>query len=225
MVQQEMERRNTGASRYSGVSIFSSKVKCGQCGGWYGAKIWHSTDKYRKVIYRCNHKYGGEKCCTPHLTEEEIKSTFVKAVNQLLENRTEITENVSMIRKAVCDTTSLEADRDRLFDEMSMLSDLTQTLIAENARVVMNQEDYNKRFQDISKQYDAAKQRHEHVQQQIQALAVRGQQLEQFQRQVFELGAVIEFDEALWGTLVDFITVKADGEKVVTFRDGTEITV
>lgn len=133
------------------------------------------------IVKVYNHKYGGEKCRTPHLTEEEIKAAFIKAVNLLLENRTEIAENVGMIRKAICDTTSLEADRDRLFDEMSMLSDLTQTLIAENARVVMNQEDYNRRFQALSKQYDAAKQRHEQVQRQIQELAVRGQQLEQFQ--------------------------------------------
>lgn len=42
---------------------------------------------------------------------------------------------------------------------------------------------------------------------------------------IFELGAVTEFDEALWGTLVDFITVTAEGKKIVTFRDGTEITV
>lgn len=224
MVQMELERRSIGG-RYSGVSIFSSKVKCGQCGGWYGAKIWHSTDKYRKVIYRCNHKYGGEKCHTPHITEDEIKSAFIKAVSQLLENQTEIAENVSMIKKAVCDTDSLESDKDRLFEEISMLSNLMESLIAENARVVMNQEDYNRRFEAISKQYIAAKQRYEQVQRQIQALAMRGQQLEQFQRQVFEMGAVTEFDEALWGTLVDFITVTADGEKIVTFRDGTEITV
>lgn len=106
-----------------------------------------------------------------------------------------------------------------------MLSNLMESLIAENARVVMNQEDYNRRFEAISKQYIAAKQRYEQVQRQIQALAMRGQQLEQFQRQVFEMGAVTEFDEALWGTLVDLITVTADGEKIVTFRDGTEITV
>ena len=32
LVQQEMERRRNGSSRYSGVSIFSSKIKCGECG-------------------------------------------------------------------------------------------------------------------------------------------------------------------------------------------------
>jgi site-specific DNA recombinase len=24
---------------------------------WYGSKVWHSNDKYRKVIWQCNHKY------------------------------------------------------------------------------------------------------------------------------------------------------------------------
>ena len=65
-VQEEIKRRREGRSRYSGVSIFSSKIKCAQCGSWYGAKVWHSTDKYRRTIYRCNKKYDGHKCQTPH---------------------------------------------------------------------------------------------------------------------------------------------------------------
>lgn len=104
-----------------------------------------------------------------------------------------------------------------IFMGVDFVTGFVTAAIAENARVVMNQEDYNRRFDALSKQYDAAKQRHEQVQRQIQELAVRGQQLEQFQRQVFELGAVTEFDEALWGTLVDFITATAEGEKIVTF--------
>ena len=41
---------------HSGVHAFSSKIKCGECGCWYGSKVWHSNSKYRKVIWRCNHK-------------------------------------------------------------------------------------------------------------------------------------------------------------------------
>lgn len=36
MVQREMERRSREGRRYSGVSIFSGKIKCGECGGWFG---------------------------------------------------------------------------------------------------------------------------------------------------------------------------------------------
>jgi len=224
LVQAELEKRCSNGGRYSGVSIFSSKLKCGQCGGWFGAKVWHSTDKYRKVIYRCNAKYSSKKCTTPHISEDEIKSIFIKAVNLLLENREEIATNVGMIRKAICNTAPLENDKERLYDEMAMLSEMVQTLISENARTAINQADYTKRYQSLSNQYDTAKQRYEQVQQQIQELNVRSQQLQQFQRQLFSLDAVTEFDEALWGTLVDFITI-TETEKIVTFRDGTEITV
>ena len=32
-----------------------------------------------------------------------------------------------------------------------------------------------------------------------------------------------EFDESLWGSLVDYVTVSRDKEITVTFKDGTEI--
>lgn len=53
MVQTLMTTRTKGRNRKSSVSIFSSKVKCGDCGSWYGPKVWHSNDAYRKVIWQC----------------------------------------------------------------------------------------------------------------------------------------------------------------------------
>ena len=61
MVQTLMATRKKGRNRKSSVSIFSSKVKCGDCGSWYGPKVWHSNDAYRKVIWQCNHKFDGQK--------------------------------------------------------------------------------------------------------------------------------------------------------------------
>lgn len=223
MVQLEIEKRSKGSVKYSAVSIFSSKVKCSQCGGWFGAKVWHSNDKYKRVIYRCNSKYDGTQCTTPHLTEDEIKAYFVKAVNQLLDNREEIIYNIGIVQKAVCNTASLNADKDRLYEEMVMLSELVENMIAENARTATNQEEYNLRFNAITKQYDSAKERYEQVTQRIQELDVKFEQLRAFQEKLYELENVVQFDDALWGALVDFITVGND--VVVTFRDGTEIAV
>ena len=79
LVQTEIARRRKGRGKYSGVSIFSNRIKCGDCGSWFGSKVWHSNDKYRRVIWQCNHKFQGKKCETPHLTEDEIKATFVTA--------------------------------------------------------------------------------------------------------------------------------------------------
>ena len=51
-VQVLMQSRGKGSSRNSCVSIFSSKIWCGDCGSWYGSKVWHSNDKYRKVVWQ-----------------------------------------------------------------------------------------------------------------------------------------------------------------------------
>jgi len=76
-VQVLMQSRGKDSSRNSCVSIFSGKIRCGDCGSWYGSKVWHSNDKYRRVIWQCNHKFdSGEKCTTPHLDEETIKQLF-----------------------------------------------------------------------------------------------------------------------------------------------------
>ena len=54
MVQAEIARRKQLGRNYSGSGIFASKLICGDCGGFYGQKVWHSNDPYRKTIWRCN---------------------------------------------------------------------------------------------------------------------------------------------------------------------------
>ena len=118
-VQAEMARRMKDKHRYSGVSMFSSKIKCGECGCWYGSKVWHSTDKYRRVIYQCNHKYkGGKTCGTPHVTEKQVKGAFVRATNILLSERDELTANTRMVIVMLCDSTELEKRQAELKEEL-----------------------------------------------------------------------------------------------------------
>ena len=109
-VQAEFLRRK-GMQKYSGVGLFSSIIRCGECGSWYGAKVWHSNDKYRKVIYRCNNKYAdGCKCKTPHINEDELKKLFIKAANELFSEREEILANTKVMMEMVCETDSLDRD-------------------------------------------------------------------------------------------------------------------
>ena len=50
MVQLELARRERIGKAYSAKSLFSSKLVCGECGGIYGPKVWHSNDPYRKGL-------------------------------------------------------------------------------------------------------------------------------------------------------------------------------
>ena len=53
-VQVELERRKNSRNRHHQTSPFSGKIICADCGDIFGAKTWHSTDRYRRVIWQCN---------------------------------------------------------------------------------------------------------------------------------------------------------------------------
>lgn len=224
-VQAELVKRKRGGTRYSGVSIFSNKIKCGDCGGWYGAKVWHSTDQYRKVIYRCNHKYKNEKCQTPHVTEEEVKELFIKAYNELLSEKKEIIENAEIIRKTFCKTESMIEEKQRLEDEILVLVEMTQNLVAENARVAQDQNEYQKRYDGLVQRYETAKKSYDDLVAKIEQKEAHGERIKQFIKNLKEQQCVLaEFDDALWGSMVEYVTIGKENRSV-TFKDGTEITV
>ncbi len=229
LVQAEIERRKNdkGEGRYSGVTIFSNRIKCGACGHWYGSKVWHSNDKYRRVVYQCNNKFvGTKKCTTPHLTEKEIKEAFVKVVNKLLKGKDDILENIRLVRGQICDTAELEVEGQRLMEEMNMLSDRVQKCISENARIAQDQTDYQKRYDELVSRYETVKSRHDKVIRSIKTRHAKSERLNGFtQALTAQSGAVAEFDAGLWGTLVDFMTVYSKDDISVTFKDGTEIHI
>ena len=226
MVQREMERRTREGGRYSGVSIFSGKIRCGECGGSFGSKVWHSTDKYRRIIYRCNNKYDGQKCQTPHVTEDEIKAAFVKAFNRLVTEREEIVANARLVRQTFCDTTALAEEKAKLQQELAVLVEMTEKCIRENARIAQNQEEYQKHYEVLVARYDAAKARFDKVTEAISAKEAQSERLEGFIKRLKpQTDPVAEFNSQLWASMVEYMTVGMDKGLTVVFRDGTAVRV
>lgn len=225
LVQQEMLRRNNRDNRYSGVDIFASRIVCGECGSYYGAKVWHSNSKYRRIIYRCNHKYhDGKTCSTPNLTEDEIKLSFVAAVNRLIANKDEVIANLEGMCQTLFETETLESEREKLSTEMYLLQNMIQAAIAENAHVALDQNTYQKRFDESSGKYEDAKRQHDDIKQQIADKTSARTAVSQFIGTLKKMdGLITEFDLSLWGSLLDHATVYSKEDMRYTFKDGTEI--
>ena len=225
-VQIELEKRCSGKNRHSGVHDFSGKIKCGECGSWYGSKVWHSTDKYRKVIWRCNHKYGGEKCSTPHLTDDEIKAAFVSAANKALADKDTVIETFRLIRDSVFDTSALEQEKAELTDELNVVAGLIQDGIYQNAHVAQNQADYNREYESLAARYEKAKSRLDEVEAEIHDKHSRCKSIEHYLEILTERKeAVTEYEAWLWHGMVEFVTVYSKGDIRFTMKDGTEIKV
>ncbi len=52
LVQLEIARRKSLGRRYSGNSVFGARLICEDCGGFFGAKTWNSTNKYKRTVHR-----------------------------------------------------------------------------------------------------------------------------------------------------------------------------
>lgn len=211
---------------FSGCTIFSSKIKCECCGGWYGSKVWHSTDRYRKVIWRCNAKYKDKthKCETPHLTEDEIRVAFIRMVNKLSAERESILADLREIQATYSGTDDLEHTLRELDERLNREADAVQDLIAANARIAQNQDEYNARYDALVSGYEVTKKERDRVAAEIRQKGIRRREFQRFITAVEKLpDEVTEFEESMWSELVECMTVYGKDNLRFMLPCGTEI--
>ena len=223
--QHQMAARHSGKNRAGSMGVFSGRIKCADCGGWYGSKVWHSNSKYRKTIWQCNHKFdGGEKCGTPHLDEETIKQLFLKAANAIFEEKDGVREDYDSIKDTLFGTSELEAERLRLQEEMNVVAELIEQCVAENARVALDQTEYQKKYDGLAGRFNRAKARLSEVSQTITERQAKREKIGRFVSCLEQMdGPLTAFNEDDWYSLVDYATVYSREDIRFTFKNGMEI--
>jgi site-specific DNA recombinase len=226
-VQTEMQRRKTDTRRHSCQSPFSGKIICGDCGEYFGSKVWHSTDQYRRVIWQCNGKFKGEeKCRTPHLTEEQIKESFVIALSTLLENRESLLEDGRVVKAELSDCSEIDAKIDRVIQESDVVAGLIKKCIEDNSSRALDQESYTKQYDGLVERYEALKNKHAGYMRDRKDRQFKEDVLSGFLFEITELYCLgIAFDESHWNRTIDHVTVYSDARLVFSFQNGREITV
>lgn len=223
LVQTKMAARTKGQNRISSVSIFSSKIKCGDCGSWYGSKVWHSTDKYRRVIWQCNHKFDGEKCTTPTLTEDEIKRLFLQAANIAITEREELISVFESYMAPKLATDALERELAEVETELNVVSGLIDNCIHENARIALNQTAYQEQIAVLEARLNQAEAKKAEVIAEITRRQAKRQEIDQHFQYLRKLDLLTEFRDDDWLAMVDYMTVHRKDEVWVTFKDGSKI--
>ena len=185
-----------------------------------GKKVWHSNDKYRSVVYRCNKKYSGKKCDTGHVTEDEIKDRFVEAYNLL--DRNGVIKNVESIRSLLLVNDKEKAEQKKLQGEYDKCEKKLYKLIDENSTHIQNQDEYNKKYKELADTSNIIQEKMDKVTVKIKDKENRAKVLETYLNDLkASKKSITEFDEGLFYALVDKIVVKKDKITVV-WKDGTE---
>ena len=228
IVQVEMKKRKELGYTYNCTNTFSSKLICGDCGGFYGLKVWHSNDKYRKEVYRCNDKFNKAhaKCETPSLTEDEIKRKFLEAYSKFMSNRTQLVEDTKEMIQLLCDTSTIEKEIDTLKKRGQDIIVLVENLISKNANEAMNQDEFQERYNEYDAEHNSISEKLNKKELEIAEKKAKAKYLESFAKDLENRPLIIEeFDEDIWCYLIDKATVNKDGSITFLFRNGKEINV
>ena len=219
MVQAEIKRRKEMGNRFSSSNIFSSTVFCGDCGSPYGSKVWHSNSKYKRTILQCNNKFkGSQKCTTPHFYEKELKSLFLRALGKITAFKESLLQDCRLMQKTLSDCTDLDKEQKFLIEEMETTELLIRKNIDENTLNSKTQYEYIERYEQLKEKISALETERQRRLAQKSAIqtfitAIQNQDT-----------PPIEFDEDLWRTLIDRVTVNADETVLFRFKGGIEIT-
>jgi len=224
MVQYEFQKRKSAKGYMTGHSPFSGRIVCGQCGGFYGSKVWHSNSKYRRVIWQCNHKFTNqEKCRTPHLYEEDIKKTFVDAMNRMILNKNEILQKYEEIMDRLTHTSTLDRQDDKLRGELETVTALLRNCVDENARSALNQAEYTKKYSELKGRFDRIQLDIFAVSNKRMEYAAKRQAIAEFIQTLLKQEVLITgFDEELWNGTVEKVIIYAEQEMKFIFKGGTK---
>lgn len=223
-----MKRRTARKGRYFG-SPFTGKIVCGDCGAFYGHRVWHSNEKYRKNIWLCNKKYAnGHKCAPPHVTDDELEQAFIIIANRILADKAEYIDSFEeRILPLAFDVSPQLERKEILKSEILKLTSEIERIIRDNAARPQDQVEYVRKYDELTRLLEKKETEVALLEQQISDLLARQGQIHVFLQALkqSEESFVTIFRAATWHAFVDYAVIMADRTIVFHIRDGSTITV
>ena len=219
-----MERRKKAGGKAQSVSVFSGRIVCGDCGGFYGRKIWHSNTENTSWHWHCNNKFLKRKYCnTPTLKEESLQETFVEVFNGLIKQKKEIEENYRLCLDAITDTTEYELQMEKLDKEATEVQALIRSLLIEYGRSA-DSNDIAAQYEEYEGRLDTIARLRQELDMKIASCGLKRTQITAFLMELKKHDHPLsEFDPLVWQATVNHARVDHDCNIVFCFRDGSEV--
>ena len=145
------------------------------------------------------------------------------ALNAIIDSKDGILEDCRLMQATLTDCTGIDTEIESLLEEIEVVTELTKRCIAENSQTAQNQEEYTARYNGFVERYEKAKAQLEQLRTTKAEREAQAEAIGAFMFEVQELNTINEFDEKLWLTIIDTVTVHTDGRMTFRFQGGTEI--
>ncbi len=165
-----------------------------------------------------------DRCRTPHLYEDDVKATFVQAMNGMIEDKSDLISEDKPIIRRLTDHAALDLEAKQQTEEADIVRELVRKCVAENAATPQDQEAYLERYRGLKAHYGATTQRLKQIEDQRTERKQRRQKMLEFIRMLERTdGLLTDFDEGLWNAMVETVTIQAGGSMVFRWRNGKEM--
>ncbi len=161
-----------------------------------------------------------------HITEDEIKNAFVKAVGKLIKDKGNVVDKLKREIKRCENTSDLEKERESLNAEMNDLYKKIQDGVSEHAGSRINQQANNEKYDALRNRYNEMNERVENIKAEIRQRKASVESNRMFLKTFETIDAGMkEFDKNLWTRLVREMVVSKNKKMTVIFKAGIEVKV
>ena len=223
LVGEEMRRRKESNTKIHSNSVFSGRIVCGDCSGYYGRKVWSPGSAHPAFRWHCNKRYVKKTHCqTPTVTEEDLETAFIQMFNGLFDRSAEIEENWHICLDAITDTAEYAHDLEKAQKTCNELQSLMIGALKEMSQSA-EASDASRRYEDYQTRLMEESAVTEDLESKISALKSKRPLVERYLSSLTERdGPMTVFEPLAWQAVVHHATISADGTIVFTLRDGTE---
>lgn len=220
----ELNRRKEMGYTYSFKNPFSGKLICEDCGSYYGKKKWHSGTIHEKEIIQCKFKFK-HKCKTPNLDEEEVKSMFLKAYNEMIESKDLLSTNlIEAVNKAL-DTSSLDKQIEALSNELKDMNKEFELLVKMNTTTQQDQTIWRKKYAELEDIYKNKDGELNSLVMKKNEIKLKVNKFNIFIETLKKGELITDFDEAIFNFNLDKAIVHKDKSITFKFYSGFETTI
>ena len=138
----------------------------------------------------------------------------------MINNKEEIIRECQDVILNLTNTEGIDREILKLKEESSVIVELMKSLIDENARKPIKQEEHNQKYSFYAERYEETKNKLLKAEDKKQNLISRRNKIQMFINNLREQNRIIsEFDENLWYSLVEKAVVNIDGNIRFIFKN------
>ena len=153
-----------------------------------------------------------------------MKQGFLSAFNTLMGRREELISNCHLAQIYLCDCKEIDSELIEQNREIVVVTELAKKEIYENARTILNQDDFNERNKGYIDRHRKATDRAAELEKEKCERKNKFLKLDVFIKDIASRPLLLEqFDEKIWIASIDKVEVSPDGSLLFIFKDGSTI--